>query len=44
LLYNILAFHITMFPSAIYPGIILTIGWFILAFAMRDRLAPLLAR
>jgi uncharacterized membrane protein YphA (DoxX/SURF4 family) len=41
-LYNILAFHITMMPAGIFPGAILTICWFILAFSMRDRLMPLL--
>ena len=42
LLYNILAFHITMMPMGIFPGLILTICWFILAYSMRDRLEMLL--
>jgi hypothetical protein len=41
-LYNILAFHITMMPTGILPGIVLAICWFILAFSVRERLAPLL--
>ncbi len=43
-LYNILAFHITMFPAGIVPGLILTICWFVLAASMRERLTALLAR
>lgn len=42
-LYNILSFHITMMPTGIVPGLILTVCWFILAFSMRERLTPLLA-
>jgi putative oxidoreductase len=42
LLYNILAFHITMLPSGIVPGLILTVCWVVLASSMRERLAPLL--
>ena len=41
ILYNILAFHITMLPMAIVPGIIATICWFLAAFSIRDRLLPL---
>jgi putative oxidoreductase len=41
-LYNILAFHITMFPAGIVPGLILTVCWVVLASSMRERLAPLL--
>jgi hypothetical protein len=40
-LYNILAFHITMMPQGIFPGLILTLCWFIVAFSVRDRLAAL---
>jgi hypothetical protein len=42
LLYNILAFHITMFPAGIVPGLILTVCWVVLASSMRERMAPLL--
>lgn len=42
-LYNILAFHITMMPLGIFPGLVLTVCWFIVAFSMRDRLSPLLS-
>jgi putative oxidoreductase len=42
LLYNILAFHITMFPAGIVPGLILTVCWVVLALSMHERLAPLL--
>lgn len=40
-LYNILAFHITMFPAGIVPGLILAACWVVLASSMRERLAPL---
>lgn len=43
ILFNILAFHIAMMPLFIFPGLILTLCWFIIAFSMRDRLEPLLA-
>jgi putative oxidoreductase len=43
-LYNILAFHITMFPAGIVPGLVLTVCWFVLAGSMRERLSELLAR
>lgn len=42
-LYNILAFHITMMPIGIFPGLILTLCWLVIARSMRERLAPLLA-
>ena len=42
--FNILAFHITMMPIGIFPGLILTVCWFVVAFSERDRLAPLLSR
>lgn len=41
-LYNILAFHITMMPLGIFPGLILSICWLILAYSIRERLASLL--
>jgi hypothetical protein len=41
-LYNILAFHITMFPAGIVPSLILTVCWVVLALSIRERLAPLL--
>lgn len=41
-LYNILAFHITMYPAGIVPGLILSVCWVVLASSMRERLAPLL--
>jgi putative oxidoreductase len=44
LLYNILAFHITMFPAGIVPGLVLTVCWFVLAASMRERLTGLLER
>lgn len=44
ILYNILAFHLTMMPMGIFPGLILTVCWFLVALPMRDRFAPLLAR
>lgn len=41
---NILAFHITMWPQAIVPmPIIALILWFITAWSMRARLAPIFA-
>ncbi len=43
ILYNILAFHLTMMPVGIFPGLILTVCWFLIAISMRDRLALLLA-
>ncbi len=41
-LYNILAFHLTMMPSGIVPGLVLTACWVIVALAHRDALTPLL--
>lgn len=41
-LFNILVFHITMFPMGIFPGLFLTVCWFVLAFWLRDYLQPLL--
>ncbi|MBV9719379.1 MAG: hypothetical protein JOZ77_08665 [Candidatus Eremiobacteraeota bacterium] len=43
ILANILAFHITMMPMGIFPGLILTVCWILVALSMRDRLAPLLS-
>jgi putative oxidoreductase len=42
-LYNILAFHITMFPAGIVPGLVLTVCWFVIAASMRERFTALLA-
>jgi putative oxidoreductase len=42
-LYNILVFHITMAPSGIIPGLVLTICWFIVAHRHRAALLPLLS-
>jgi len=42
---NIWAFHITMWPSAIFPmPIIATILWFTVAWSIRSSFAPLLAQ
>ena len=42
---NILAFHITMWPSALIPmPIIATVLWFIVAWSIRPAFAPLLAQ
>lgn len=38
---NILVFHITMMPSAIIPGLIATVLWFIVALQYRSLFAPL---
>ncbi len=43
ILYNILAFHLSMMPLGIFPGLILTVCWFLIALSMREHLAPLLA-
>jgi putative oxidoreductase len=43
ILYNILAFHLTMMPLGIFPGLIVTVCWFIIASSMRNRFVPLLA-
>ncbi|HEY6449131.1 MAG TPA: hypothetical protein VIX60_00440, partial [Candidatus Cybelea sp.] len=43
ILYNILAFHLTMMPMGIFPGLILTVCWFLIALPLRDHFAPLLA-
>jgi uncharacterized membrane protein YphA (DoxX/SURF4 family) len=43
-LYNILAFHITMQPSALLPGLICSILWLILVWRLRDYFAPLLVQ
>ncbi|MGC1871631.1 MAG: hypothetical protein WA700_11790 [Acidobacteriaceae bacterium] len=40
-LYNILAFHITMEPSGLPPGLIASILWLILVWRLRDYFAPL---
>jgi putative oxidoreductase len=40
-LYNILAFHITMQPSGLPPGLIASILWLILVWRLRDYFAPL---
>src|SRR5579872_907543 len=38
---NILVFHITMMPSGIFPGLIATILWFIVALQYRSLFAPI---
>ena len=43
-LYNILAFHITMQPSGLPPGLFATILWLILVWRLRDYFAPLLTQ
>jgi putative oxidoreductase len=43
-LYNILAFHITMQPSGLLPGVICSILWLILVWRLRDYFAPLLVQ
>ncbi len=40
-LYNIVAFHITMQPSGLPPGLVATILWLILAWRLRDYFGPL---
>jgi hypothetical protein len=40
-LYNILAFHITMQPSGLLPGLICSILWLILVWRVRDYFVPL---
>ncbi len=40
---NILAFHITMMPLGIFPGLILTVFWFLAALPLRSHFAPLLS-
>lgn len=40
-LYNIVAFHITMQPSGLLPGLVATILWLILAWRVRDYFGPL---
>jgi putative oxidoreductase len=40
-LYNILAFHITMQPSGLLPGLICSLLWLILVWRLRDYFAPL---
>ncbi len=39
---NILAFHITLMPLGIFPGLILTICWLLVALPLRSCLGPLL--
>jgi hypothetical protein len=41
---NILAFHLTMNPSGIVPGAVLSALWFVVAFPLRAHFAPLLAK
>src|SRR5450755_4034552 len=43
ILANILVFHLTMQPIGIFPGLIATILWFVMAWQIRDHFAPLLA-
>jgi len=38
---NILAFHITMNPAGIVPGVVLTSLWAVVAWSVRSSLAPL---
>jgi uncharacterized membrane protein YphA (DoxX/SURF4 family) len=40
-LYNILAFHITMQPSGLPPGLVASILWLILVWRLRDYFLPL---
>jgi hypothetical protein len=44
ILYNILAFHLTMMPMGIFPGLVLTVCWFLIAVPLREHFAPLLVR
>ena len=39
---NILVFHITMMPLGIFPGLVVTVLWIVVAFSVRPYLAPLL--
>ncbi len=41
---NILAFHLTMMPLGIVPGLLLTVCWVLIALSQRARLEPLLAQ
>ena len=42
---NILAFHLTMWPQAIFPfPILVTICWFIVAWPLREHFSPLFVR
>ncbi len=38
---NILVFHITMMPLGIFPGLIATLLWFVVALQYRSLFAPL---
>ena len=38
---NILVFHITMMPMGIFPGLIATLLWFVVALQYRSLFAPL---
>lgn len=40
--YNSFAFHITMMPSGLFAPIVVTVLWFLVAWAHRETLAPLL--
>ncbi len=42
-LFNILAFHITMFPMGIFPGLILTACWIVIALRHKPALLPILS-
>lgn len=44
ILANILAFHLTMMPLGIFPGLLLTVCWVLIALSQRARLEPLLAQ
>ncbi|HTX56601.1 MAG TPA: hypothetical protein VMD47_05820 [Candidatus Acidoferrales bacterium] len=39
---NILVFHITMMPLGIFPGLVVTALWIVVALSVRPYLAPLL--
>jgi putative oxidoreductase len=39
---NILAYHITMMPIGIFPGLILTVCWILVALRFKPTLLPLL--
>ncbi|MES2221600.1 MAG: DoxX family membrane protein [Acidobacteriota bacterium] len=43
-LYNILAFHISMQPSGLPPGLVACLFWLILAWRLRVYFAPLLTQ
>ena len=42
ILFNILVFHITMFPMGIFPGLILCVCWVLTALPLKSTLLPIL--